>query len=117
MQDGGEGEEKEKEGDAPHEYSVEDISVHSCDTEGYYTTFHDFDGFQEVTQGFSTFDTVDALKIVEDFDPEGTLKLSKEGTTMKDGVVLREKKRRPPPPSRTSSLYKVNNNIVNLKFC
>jgi hypothetical protein len=21
-------------------------SVHSCDTEGYYTTFHDFDGFQ-----------------------------------------------------------------------
>ena len=110
MQDGGE---EEGERDAPHEYSVEDISIHSCDTEGYYTTFHDFDGFQEVTQGFSTFDTVDTLKIVEDFDPEGTLKLSKEGTTMKDGVVLRAKKRRPPPPSRTSSLYKVSNNIVN----
>ena len=24
----------------------ETMSVHSCDTEGYYTTFHDFDGFQ-----------------------------------------------------------------------
>ena len=23
-------------------------SVHSCDTEGYYTSFHDFDGFQQV---------------------------------------------------------------------
>ncbi len=33
-----EGEEEGGEGDHS--------SVHSCDTEGYYTTFHDFDGFQ-----------------------------------------------------------------------
>ena len=26
----------------------DDKSIHSCDTEGYYTTFHDFDGFQEI---------------------------------------------------------------------
>ena len=29
-----------------------DVSVHSCDTEGYYTTFHDFDGFQEVAHEY-----------------------------------------------------------------
>lgn len=28
-------------------------SVHSCDTEGYYTTFHDFDGFQVYERGSS----------------------------------------------------------------
>ena len=27
---------------------MEEGSIHSCDTEGYYTTFHDFDGLQEV---------------------------------------------------------------------
>ena len=31
---------------------IDDKSIHSCDTEGYYTTFHDFDGFQEILTFF-----------------------------------------------------------------
>ena len=37
---GRDGQEEEEEEVGDHS------SVHSCDTEGYYTTFHDFDGFQ-----------------------------------------------------------------------
>ncbi len=68
------------------------FSLFSCDTEGYYTTFHDFDGFQEV---LAEVDLVirEEEEREEEEDGEG------------EGVVLRRRKGgAPPPPRRHSSL-------------
>merc|ERR1719234_1421902 len=35
--------------------TMEEGSIHSCDAEGYYTTFHNFDGLQEVLADVDLF--------------------------------------------------------------
>ena len=69
-----------------------DESVHSCDTEGYYTTFHDFDGFQEVANEFNF--------------PVGDSGDCHETPSSSSGseVIYRKKSARPSPPRRLSSL-------------
>ena len=80
-----------------------DESVHSCDTEGYYTTFHDFDGFQEVANEYNfDFEIPGDAKQMPDQDRDS--KCLQE-------VVYRKKSRaeaRPSPPRRHSSLVKDN---------
>ena len=62
----------------------------SCDTEGYYTTFHDFDGFQDV---LAEVDLVIREEEEREEEEDG------------EGVVLRRRKGgAPPPPRRHSSL-------------
>ena len=77
-----EGEATLREGDT----TLEEGSIHSCDTEGYYTTFHDFDGFQEALA-------------------EADLVVNEEEVERRERVVLRRKSaRKPAPPQRLSSL-------------
>ena len=82
-----------------------DVSVHSCDTEGYYTTFHDFDGFQEVAHEY------DFGAGAADGDSEPAAEA--EGETAEPQAVVYRKKavpgggpQRPSPPRRHSSLVK-----------
>ena len=80
-----------------------DMSVHSCDTEGYYTTFHDFDGFQEVANEYKF---VGADIPVKHHDEESDKKTSPLDQVE---VVYRRKNKtdvRPSPPRRHSSLVK-----------
>ena len=82
-----------------------DISVHSCDTEGYYTTFHDFDGFQEVAHEYKFAESDISVKHQDECS-------DKKSLTQEVEVVYRKKSRtdrRPSPPRRHSSLIKVEN--------
>lgn len=85
---------KVEEGDSTlreEDTTLEEGSIHSCDTEGYYTTFHDFDGLQEVLH------EVDLVIREEEEVAEEERKVEK--------VVMRVKRGgRPPPPQRWSSL-------------
>ena len=82
-----------------------DVSVHSCDTEGYYTTFHDFDGFQEVAHEYDF--GVGAAE-----GDSGPAAEAEAETAESQAVVYRKKaaagggSQRPSPPRRHSSLVK-----------
>ena len=79
-----------------------DESVHSCDTEGYYTTFHDFDGFQEVANEYNFDFEIPNSDVKQTVEEESDLKRPQE-------VVYRKKSRsetRPSPPRRHSSLLR-----------
>jgi len=83
----------------------EEGSIHSCDTEGYYTTFHDFDGFKEVANELKFIDpNENANPIISKVDGNSNLFISEE----KDEVVFRKKSKRPPLPRRHSSLLRDN---------
>jgi len=84
---------------------IEEGSIHSCDTEGYYTTFHDFDGFKEVANDINFIDTNVTtnpfiLKIDDNINP---FIINED-----DKVIYRKKTKRPPLPRRHSSLIKDN---------
>ena len=93
-------------------------SIHSCDTEGYYTTFHDFDGLQEVI--------ADVHLVIHEDGEEGQGMDEKEfemDTTessrvsleySNSEVVLRKRKggKVPPPPQRLSSLGRESTGTV-----
>ena len=85
---------KVEEGDSTlreEDTTLEEGSIHSCDTEGYYTTFHDFDGLQEVLHEVDL-----VIREEEDMAQE---------EKMVEKVVMRVKRGgRPPPPQRWSSL-------------
>ena len=79
-----------------------DESVHSCDTEGYYTTFHDFDGFQEVANEYNFDFEIPNGDGKQTVTEESDLERQQE-------VVYRKKSRsetRPSPPRRHSSLLR-----------
>ena len=79
-----------------------DESVHSCDTEGYYTTFHDFDGFQEVANEYNFDFEIPSCDVKQTAADESDLERQQE-------VVYRKKTRsetRPSPPRRHSSLLR-----------
>jgi len=83
----------------------EEGSIHSCDTEGYYTTFHDFDGFKEVANELKFIDpNKNANPFNAKVDGNSNLFISEE----RDEVVYRKKSKRPPLPRRHSSLIKDN---------
>merc|ERR1719445_786608 len=63
-----------------------DESVHSCDTEGYYTTFHDFDGFQEVANEYNFDFEIPNSDVKQTVEEESDLKRPQE-------VVYRKKSR------------------------
>ena len=80
-----------------------DMSVHSCDTEGYYTTFHDFDGFQEVANEYKFVGTDIPVKHLDEVNDK------KPSPLEQVEVVYRKKNKtdaRPSPPRRHSSLVK-----------
>ena len=91
-------------------------SIHSCDTEGYYTTFHDFDGLQEVL--------ADVHLVIHEDGEEGEGMDEKEFEITKSSrvsleysnseVVLRKRKggKVPPPPQRLSSLGRESTGTV-----
>ena len=93
-------------------------SIHSCDTEGYYTTFHDFDGLQEVL--------ADVHLVIHEDGEEGegidekefeveTTKGSRVSLEFSNSeVVLRKRKggKVPPPPQRLSSLGRESTGTV-----
>eukprot|EP00090_Calanus_glacialis_P047494 TRINITY_DN989_c0_g1_i1.p1 TRINITY_DN989_c0_g1~~TRINITY_DN989_c0_g1_i1.p1 ORF type:complete len:1577 (+),score=288.14 TRINITY_DN989_c0_g1_i1:339-5069(+) len=83
----------------------EEGSIHSCDTEGYYTTFHDFDGFQEIANELKLIDSNEnANPFLSKLDGNSNLFICEE----KEEVVFRKKSKRPPLPRRQSSLIKDN---------
>ena len=91
-----------------------DESVHSCDTEGYYTTFHDFDGFQEVANEYKF--SAELLKTEAETGQDHAD--SVKTTDVSDGVVYRKKPRsdsRPSPPRRHSSLVKDRDSVDTVK--
>jgi hypothetical protein len=83
----------------------EEGSIHSCDTEGYYTTFHDFDGFKEVANELKFIEPNESANpFISKVDGNSNLFITEE----KDEVVFRKKTRRPALPRRHSSLIKDN---------
>ena len=94
-------------------------SIHSCDTEGYYTTFHDFDGLQEVLADVHLVIHEDGEEGEEmdekDFEVETTQQGSRVSLDYSNSeVVLRKRKggKVPPPPQRLSSLGRESTGTV-----
>ena len=98
--------------------TMEEGSIHSCDTEGYYTTFHDFDGLQEV---LADVDLVIHEEREEGEDPEQSKieedaaeRLKETAECVETEVVLRKRKggKVPPPPQRWSSIGRESTGTV-----
>ena len=98
--------------------TMEEGSIHSCDTEGYYTTFHDFDGLQEV---LADVDLVIHEEREEGEEPEQSKIEEDEAERLKETaecveteVVLRKRKggKVPPPPQRWSSIGRESTGTV-----
>ena len=98
--------------------TMEEGSIHSCDTEGYYTTFHDFDGLQEVLADVDLViheereegEEVEQNEIEED----AAERMKETAECMDFEVVLRKRKggKVPPPPRRLSSLGRESTGTV-----
>ena len=94
-------------------------SIHSCDTEGYYTTFHDFDGLQEVLADVHLVIHEDGEEGEGMDEKEYEVKTTKQGSRLSldysnSEVVLRKRKggQVPPPPQRLSSLGRESTGTV-----
>ena len=90
-------------------------SIHSCDTEGYYTTFHDFDGLQEVLADVNLViheEREEGEEVEENDIGEDAAERMKETADFE--VVLRKRKggKVPPPPQRLSSLGRESTGTV-----
>ena len=95
--------------------TMEEGSIHSCDTEGYYTTFHDFDGLQEVLAEVDLViheEREEGEEVEQNDIGEDATERMKETADFE--VVLRKRKggKVPPPPQRLSSLGRESTGTV-----